>query len=230
MHLRELNAYLQGLAENNTKAWFVMNKPSYDILRGEFTELTAAVIARIAQFDPAVAGADAKKALFRIYRDVRFSKDKTPYKTTFSAAIAPSAAKIGGAMYYFQINDKNELLIAAGCYHPAKSTLTALRAAIARDPATFTRVVRSKVFVDAFGALDDEEALKRAPKGFAVDQPGIEFIKMKNIIAVKRTRLSQRIGRDLAGEIAHQCHAAYPLVRWVRRSSAGRAGSDAAGD
>ena len=90
MNARELVNYLAGLAENNNRAWFAMSKPSYDILRAEFTELVAQVIAATTTFDPAVAGQDPKKALFRINRDLRFSKDKSPYKTHFSAAmVAP---------------------------------------------------------------------------------------------------------------------------------------------
>lgn len=220
MHIRELNAYLKGLEENNNKAWFVMSKPSYDILRAEFTELVAEVIGEIARFDPAVAGADAKKALFRIHRDVRFSKDKTPYKTTFSAAIASSGAKVGGAMYYFQINAHSELLVAAGCWHPADESLRALRTAIAHDARPLTRIVRHKAFRDLFGELDDEEALQRAPKGFAPDLDGMEFIRLRNFVAVKRTRLTQSVARDLAGEIARQCRVAYPLVRWIRSVAA----------
>ena len=81
MNARELVNYLAGLAENNNRAWFAMSKPSYDILRAEFTELVAQVIAATAKFDPAVVGQDPKKALFRINRDLRFSKDKSPYKT-----------------------------------------------------------------------------------------------------------------------------------------------------
>ena len=87
MNVRELVNYLQGLKENNNRAWFVMNKPSYDILRAEFTQLVAQLIDDVAAFDPPVAGQDPRKAQFRINRDIRFSKDKSPYKSSFSAVI-----------------------------------------------------------------------------------------------------------------------------------------------
>ena len=82
MHLIDLKAFLSELAENNNRAWFVMNKPRYDILRAEFVQLVSALITEIARFDPAIAGCDPKKALFRINRDMRFSHDKSPYQAS----------------------------------------------------------------------------------------------------------------------------------------------------
>eukprot|EP01037_Dinobryon_pediforme_P030490 gene30490-34596_t len=87
MHIRDLTQFLAELSENNNRAWFVMNKPRYDILRAEFLEVVIKLIADISKFDPAVAGCNPKKALFRINRDMRFSHDKSPYKTHFSASI-----------------------------------------------------------------------------------------------------------------------------------------------
>ena len=108
MHIRDLTRFLAELTENNQRAWFVMNQPRYDILRAEFLQLVTQLIAGIARFDPAVADCNPKKALFRINRDMRFSHDKSPYKTTFSAAITASGLKKpsqgGGPMYYFHIN------------------------------------------------------------------------------------------------------------------------------
>lgn len=93
MHLRDLTQFLAELSENNNRAWFVMNKPRYDILRAEFLELVTALIAAMARFDPLIADCNPKKALFRINRDMRFSHVKIPYKTTFSAAIIPNGLK-----------------------------------------------------------------------------------------------------------------------------------------
>src|ERR1044072_2553029 len=109
MHVRDLTRFLTELSENNNRAWFVMNKPRYDILRAECLELVTKLIADIGKFDPAVLACNPKKALFRINRDMRFSHDKRPYKTTFSAAITASGLKKpsqgGGPMYYFHIDE-----------------------------------------------------------------------------------------------------------------------------
>ena len=93
MHIRDLSRFLFELSESNNRAWFVMNKPRYDILRAEFLQLVTELIAGLSKTDPAIAACDPKKALFRINRDVRFRADKSPYKTTFSASILPSGRK-----------------------------------------------------------------------------------------------------------------------------------------
>jgi uncharacterized protein (TIGR02453 family) len=93
MHLRDLIQFLSELEENNNRAWFVMNKPRYDILRGELLTLVETLIAGITRFDPTIAHCNPKKALFRVNRDLRFARGKPPYKTTFSAAITASGLK-----------------------------------------------------------------------------------------------------------------------------------------
>jgi uncharacterized protein (TIGR02453 family) len=117
MRIRDLTQYLAELSENNNRVWFVMNKPRYDILRAEFLELVIRLIAKISKFDPAIASCNQKKALFRINRDMRFSHDKSPYKTHFSASITASELKKpsqGGPAYYFHIDASGSLLIAGG--------------------------------------------------------------------------------------------------------------------
>ena len=92
MHLRDLTQYLNELTESNNRPWFIMNKPRYDILREEFQEVVTELIRAITAFDKQVAACNPKKAMFRINRDIRFSKNKTPYKTRFSAGITPTSA------------------------------------------------------------------------------------------------------------------------------------------
>ncbi len=216
MHIKALIAYLGGLEENNNRAWFVMNKPSYDILREEFVALVAASVAQVARFDAPIAAVNPKKALFRIHRDVRFSKDKRPYKTTFSAALAPSGGKVGAPMYYFQIDAQGELLVAAGCWHPQPDALKRIRASLAEDDRDLRRILRASALRSTYGGLDTDEALKRPPRGYPADHPAIELIKHRNIIVARREKLTNRVSADLAGEIGRHCKAAYPLVRWLR--------------
>ena len=166
MHLPALIAYLQGLRENNNKAWFVMNKPAYDILRAEFIALVAEATAALSRSDPRVAGVDPKKALFRIYRDIRFSHDKTPYKTHFSASIADGGAKHWGPMYYLQIDADGRLHLGAGCYLPPRDVLARLRAHVVADHRGLGRVLKNKRFASTFGALNQDDKLARLPKGF----------------------------------------------------------------
>lgn len=216
MNTRELVNYLQGLAENNNRAWFVMNKPSYDILRAEFTELVGRVIAATAKFDPAVAGQDAKKAQFRINRDVRFSKDKSPYKSHFSAIVAPGGKKDPGSHYYFHVDHHGKLLVAGGCYMPPPDVLLKIRRRIVAEPATFSRLLKNKTVNAYYKGFSDEGKLARPPKGFEADAPHMDYLKQKSFIMVREMPVKGMTGDKLLKEVEAGFKASLPLVKWLR--------------
>lgn len=221
MHIRDLMQFLAELSENNNRAWFVMNKPRYDILRGEFLELVTGLIADIAKFDPAVANCNPKKALFRINRDMRFSHDKIPYKTSFSAAITASGLKKpsqgGGPAYYFHIDANGTLLIAGGEYLPPANRLRAIRQHVMNDAAGFGKLLKNKKLNETFGGLQQEGKLTRPPKGFDADAPHIESIKLKNFIVWKETNIKQKIPVNFGKELVAACKDSYSLVAWLRQ-------------
>lgn len=222
MHTRDLIQFLAELSENNNRAWFVMNKPRYDILRAEFLELVSGMIPQIAKFDPEVAGCNPKKALFRINRDMRFSKDKCPYKTTFSAAVTASGLKKpsqgGGPAYYFHVDAQGMLLVAGGEYMPPADRLRAIRLHAIADAAGFSKVLKNRKLKDAYGDLQDEGKLSRPPKGFDADAPHIEYIKNKSFIVWKERSLKKTIPADLGKEIVSAFKDAHPLVHWLRQA------------
>ena len=222
MHTRDLIQFLHELAENNNRAWFVMNKPRYDILRAEFLELVITLIAGIARFDPAVAGCNPKKALFRINRDMRFSRDKQPYKTTFSAAITASGLKKpsqgGGPAYYFHIDAEGTLLVAGGEYMPPPDRLRAIRQHIVDDADGFGKLMKNRKLRQRFGDLRDEGKLARPPKGFDADHRHIEYLKHKSFIVWQETSLKKQLPPDLAKELLAGFKDAYPLVAWLRQA------------
>jgi uncharacterized protein (TIGR02453 family) len=220
MQVRALVEFLSGLEQNNNRPYFVWHKPAYDVLREEFEALTADLIARVAKFDRDLGPVDAKKALFRIYRDTRFSKDKTPYKTHFSAAIRERAKKGLEPGYYFHIDHRGVLLAGGGIYNPDPPILARIRRHIARHPAALTRVLREPRFHKTYGGLSDEEALARAPKGFAPDLPHIDAIKLKHYFALIEVDIGKRPPKDLARSIAGYFRDVLPLMRWLRRGVA----------
>ncbi|WP_041741133.1 DUF2461 domain-containing protein [Collimonas fungivorans] len=221
MHVRDLTQYLAELAENNNRAWFVMNKPRYDILRAEFLELVVRLIAQVSKFDPAIAGCNPKKALFRINRDMRFSHDKSPYKSYFSASITASGLKKpsqgGGPAYYFHIDASGTLLIAGGEYMPPADRLRAIRQQVVADAKGFGKVLKNKKLVETYGDLQTEGQLKRPPKGFDADAPHIEYIKMKNFIVWNEQPLKKMLSDALEKELVSGFKDAYPLVSWLRQ-------------
>ena len=224
MHLRDLVQFLGELSENNNRAWFVMNKPRYDILRIEFLELVMQLITDISQFDPAVAGIDPKKCLFRINRDLRFSHDKSPYKTRFSAAITANTANAlklpsagGRPEYYFQIDGTGRLIVAGGEYTPAPERLRAIRQQVIADADSFGKLIKDRKMKARFGDLQEEGKLTRPPKGFDADAPHIEHIKLKSFIVWKETSLKGNLPEDLGRDLAADFKDVLPLISWLRK-------------
>jgi len=220
MHVRDLSRFLAELAENNNRAWFVMNQPRYDILRAEFLQLTTRLITGIARFDPAVAGCNPKKALFRINRDLRFAHDKRPYKTTFSAAITASGLKKpsqgGGPMYYFQFNHEGMMTVAAGEYRPPAHRLLAIRRHLVDDAGGFDKVRRNRKLRAGFGDLRRQEELARPPKGFGADDPHVDYLRLKSFVVGRDIALAGMTPEQVEAAILDGFRDAWPLVAWLR--------------
>jgi uncharacterized protein (TIGR02453 family) len=216
MHITALTQFLTGLTENNNRPWFLHNKPAYDILREEFTELVAGVIQRTAKFDKSIEHVDPKKSLFRIYRDVRFSKNKDPYKTHFSAYIAARKDHKGDPGYYFQIDAKGMLGMGGGIYMPEPPTLKKVRDFIVAHPEKLSKLLKNKRFVDTYGGISEEDRMVRPPKGYDAELPHIEHIKNRHFFGWTELSLKKLKAKDLAGEIAARYEDLYPLNLWLR--------------
>ncbi|AKU23019.1 DUF2461 domain-containing protein [Massilia sp. MB5] len=222
MHLRDLTRYLQELSENNNRPWFIMNKPRYDILREEFLELVTQVIVEVGKFDPAVKFCNPKKAMFRINRDVRFAHDKSPYKTNFSAALAPNDMRrptmAGGPTYYFQLNKEGMLHFGAGEYIPPPHRLRALRKHMVEDAAGFRKVLNNKALKARYGTIQNEGKLQRPPKGFDAEHEHIEFIKLKSFFIWTEVKVELNKPELLLPQIAAGLKDSLPLVTWMRQA------------
>ena len=151
MHVPALIEFLDGLHRNNNRPWFVWNKPAYDILRQEFEELVGELALQVAAFDRDLGPVDVKKSMFRIYRDTRFSKDKTPYKTHFSAALGDRSKRGLAPGYYFHIDHEGTLLVGGGIYRPHPPILLKIRRHIAAHPDALSRLLRDRRFKSTYG-------------------------------------------------------------------------------
>lgn len=214
MDLIKLSAYLRELADNNAKPWFEANRPRYDALRGEFTDIVDEIIFGLAAFDPRIQGLQAKDCLYRIYRDVRFSKEKTPYKTTFSAAFPRNMV---GAGYYFQVNEEGKLMVAGGYYMPDNDTLARIRNYIAQRPERLETLLDNPYFRTA---LDDAEAprLQRPPRGFDDTTPLIQYIKLKSFTVGQEYPVRDLDGDTVAPFVVDKFRAMSPLIVWLREA------------
>jgi uncharacterized protein (TIGR02453 family) len=172
--------FLKDLKKNNNKDWFDENRKQYQIAKDDFAEFVASLLEDIAKFDPRLKGTEAKDCIFRIFRDVRFSKDKTPYKSHFGANMAPGGRKgfLGG--YYLHVDTAGESMIAGGSYHPEPDQLAAIRQEIDYNIKEFKAILNKKDFKTNFGELEDFDKLKRVPKGYDADHPEAELLKLRS--------------------------------------------------
>lgn len=220
MHLRDLTQYLTELSENNNRPWFLWNKPRYDILRTEFEETVTELIRAITKFDKQVAACNPKKAMFRIHRDTRFSKDKTPYKTRFSAGITPYDKRRpsagGGSTYYFHIERSGKLGFGVGEYLPPAARLKAIREHIVNDATGFAKVLKNKHLGATYNDMLEEDKLQRPPKGFDPDHPHVDYLKLKSFFVWTEVDLDLNAPDQLVPRLAQGFQDAYALVAWLR--------------
>ena len=221
MDFPDLIAFLSELALNNNKPWFEEHRALYERLRGDWLAFVGQIIDGITQFDPSVGIVSPKDSQFRINRDVRFSKDKSPYKTTFSAAICPQGRSSGLPAYYFQVAETGALMIAGGVYMPEPALLDQIRKHIAEHPERLSAVLADPAFAATFGRIDGER-LKRPPQGYDETTPGIEFIKLKSFTTSTEPEGWLMRSGHLADEIVEAFRAMFPLMRWLREALTGR--------
>jgi uncharacterized protein (TIGR02453 family) len=206
-------SFISDLKNNNHKEWFHANRARYDEARGEFLAFIETLIGEIQAFDPSVATVDAKSALFRINRDIRFSKDKSPYKTNFGAFIVPGGKKSGNGGYYFHL-DPDGSFAGGGVYHPEPAILKKIRNEIYGNPEEFREIIENKEFTDYFGEMYDDR-LKTPPKGYPKDFEHIDLLKYKSYIVSRSFDTPTLTGDGLVGEVVRAFRLMYPLNKFI---------------
>lgn len=178
MDLKPIYTYLDELKANNNRDWFEANKDRFKTLRVTFEELVGEVIGQLAQNDESLVGLKPKDCIFRIYRDVRFSKDKRPYKTNFAACIAEGGRKSPKAIRYLHLEPGNTIL-AGGIYRPEAAQLKRIRQEIDYNSEPLKAILTDPGFLKYFEGMNGEQ-LKRPPKGYDADHPDIDLLRYKS--------------------------------------------------
>ena len=213
--------FLRGLAKNNNKEWFEAHRAEYETeVREPMRDLIGEMNARFATFAPEIAG-DPKRSMFRINRDIRFSKDKSPYKTHaacwFHHKRATSRvggeAEAGSAGFYFHLQPGGKSFVGGGLWMPPRPQLNKLRDAIAADPAGFERIARG--LTKRFGGLDDEAALKRMPRGFSEEHPAAKWLRFQSFVSGRALTDAEATDAQLPSLLARDFKGLLPLVRWL---------------
>lgn len=173
--------FLKDLKNNNNREWFNDNKKRYEAAKEEFETFIGALITNISKFDAPIGSLEPKKTIFRIYRDVRFSANKDPYKINFGAHLSSSPSKIHDrAGYYIQIQPGNSFL-AGGAYLPPSAWINKIRQEIDYNTDEFKKILNNATFKKYFGGITGEQ-LKTAPKGYPKDHPEIELLRYKSYL------------------------------------------------
>jgi uncharacterized protein (TIGR02453 family) len=205
-------AFLSDLKKNNTREWFNINRSRYIEAKTNFESFVQAVIDEIIKFDPILKGLEAKSCTYRINRDIRFSNDKTIYKTYMGAFIVKGGKKNGDryAGYYVHVEPGNSSMIAGGAYVPPMQWLTAIREKIDDQGNKFKKILDDKDLKKYFGDIEGEK-LKSAPKGFPRDHPDIELLKMKSYLVSRIISDKEVISDGIFSLIIKACRAMKPL-------------------
>jgi uncharacterized protein (TIGR02453 family) len=213
---REAIQYLADLAANNDRAWFQPRKADYErLLKEPMEQLCVALSERFAARGVPLE-ADPKSSVFRIYRDTRFSKDKSPYKTHVAASfpLAGAAQQVHGDGAYFHFQP-GEMFMGGGMWHAENPRLDAFRAAVMNKPEKVRAAFEDAGFVKVFKEVKTEEALKRVPAGYPADHPMADMFRWKDVVFGKRLSDAQVLSPKLPDTLADAYAAALPVLRFL---------------
>jgi uncharacterized protein (TIGR02453 family) len=178
MKIKPILEFLTLIKQNNNRDWMEAHKSQYLESRLEFENIINEVVVKISAFDPSIVGVLPKECIFRLNRDIRFSKDKSPYKTHFGAYIAEGGRKSQKAGYYFHLEPGSSLL-AGGMYMPSSDALKKIRQEVDYNPTELQNILSDRTFKKYFDNVQGEQ-LKTVPKGYSPDHPNIQLLKFKS--------------------------------------------------
>lgn len=213
--------FLSGLEANNNKPWFDSNRPAYEAARIDFQNFIQLVIDDLQRSDTTIAGISARECLFRINRDVRFSKDKRPYKTNMGASIKRGGKKSPFAGYYFHL-EPGKSFVGGGLWMPEAAQLKAVRQEIDYCWEEFKGIVGAPAFKKELGDLyrSAETELVTTPKGYEKDHPAISYLKFKSFIAEAPVSDEQLTAASLHKKTVAALKALQPLIEFLNRAIA----------
>jgi uncharacterized protein (TIGR02453 family) len=193
--------FLDQLKHNNNRDWFAANRPQYETAKKEFELFVSHLLKGVGQYDN-LPNTTAKDCIFRINRDIRFSKDKSPYKAHFSAAIGPGGRHSGRIDYYLQVQPHNETFLGAGMWAATPTQLAKFRQEIDFNPDALKSIIEAPEFRAYFPEIWGETT-KNAPKGYANDHPDVELLKRKQLFFMHKYTDAEVLSPQFAEQVAH---------------------------
>ncbi|WP_289057603.1 DUF2461 domain-containing protein [uncultured Flavobacterium sp.] len=219
MLAKESLQFLDDLKKNNNREWFQENKKRYEVFKKDYHQLVSDFLDAMKPLDPSLELLEVKNCTFRINRDIRFSKDKSPYKAHLGIWMSGGTKGLNRAGYYVHI-EKGASFIAGGFYSPESEDLKKVRKEIAFFYDDLQEILNDKNFKKEFGSLDINEnnSLKSMPRGYEKDHPAIEFLKLKSFTATQVYNVSEVMEKDFVKKISHKLIALKPLNEFINRA------------
>ena len=212
--------FLKELKKNNNKPWFDLHRKEYEAAKADFASFIQQVIDQHGKKDATIKNIVAKDCMFRINRDVRFAKDKSPYKTNFGASINKGGRKaFNSAGYYFHLEPGGSFT-GGGIYMPMPDDLKKVRQEKDYNFKEFKKILSSSAFKSVYGDLDRsaEYTLSRVPKGYEADNPAAEYLKLKSFIGMVQVKDTDLASKDLLKKTTTAFSALQPLIEFVNTS------------
>ena len=212
--------FLTSLKKNNNKAWFDENREKYNVARENFETFVNDLLQKMILFDPDLKDLETRKCIFRMNRDIRFSKDKTPYKTFFSASFKKNGKKSINAGYYLQIEPAGKSWVVGGLWNPEPSELKKVRQEIDYCFPEFQKIIIEHSCKMTFGELDRDkgQVLVNVPKGYEKDNPASEFLKLKSFTASENISDDRVLSPSFLKETTAAFKALTPLIKFINRT------------
>lgn len=212
--MKEILEFLSELKANNNREWFAANKDTYLRVKGKVDGLACSLIAGVAGFDPDAAVLTPADCTYRIYRDTRFSQDKTPYKTHIGIFINPPYGKKSNRMGYYLHIEPGHSFVAAGTVCLPSKTVTAIRKSIYDNIEEYLEIINAPAFKAAFPVIGDN-CLKTAPKGFPRDWKHIELVRPKDFVTSHTLTSREMCGKDMPERVTELFHVAKPFNDFI---------------
>jgi len=211
--------FLKNLAANNHRDWFMAHKADHDSAKENVVAFAAELIKELSKVDPTLdTNIDPKKCVMRIYRDIRFSSDKTPYKNNFGIGKLSSGKNSAFIGYYVHIQPGGESFIAGGSWMPESDQLKLIRQEIDYDPDSLKRIIDAPGFVKLFGDFRKQEQLKAVPQGYDAGNENIDLLKLKSFVAVHRFADKEMNTEGIVQQMAAIGGAIYPLNEFLNKA------------
>lgn len=211
--------FLAALKKNNRREWLQANDERYRATKDLYTTFVGDILEQAVAFDPLLAGIDPAKCVFRIHRDIRFSKDKTPYKTHYGAFLSPQAKNSNGPGYYIHIEPGGKSMMAGGLYMPSTADLVSVRERIASHPDELRGLLKEKTLKKWFpDGMNGERS--KVLRGYKPDHPAYDLLLIKNYIVWRHLSDDEVRDKKLARNVAAAFRSLAPLNNWLRKYKA----------